>query len=40
MDDSFEGGFNTDIWTKEVAVGGFGYSSSQLLSNCCDADAA
>lgn len=25
MDDSFDSGFNTNIWTKEVQVGGFGY---------------
>ena len=25
MDDDFGGGLNTNIWTKEVEVGGFGY---------------
>jgi hypothetical protein len=24
LDDDFSGGLNTDIWTKEVQVGGFG----------------
>jgi hypothetical protein len=25
MSDDFSGGFNTNIWTKEAEVGGFGY---------------
>ena len=25
LDESWANGFNTDIWTKEVSVGGFGY---------------
>lgn len=24
LDDSFDGGFNTNVWTKEAQVGGFG----------------
>lgn len=27
LDDDFAGGLNTNIWTKEVEVGGFGYVS-------------
>lgn len=27
LDDDFSGGFNTDVWTKESEVGGFGYAS-------------
>lgn len=30
IDDSFGGGFNTDVWTKEVAVGGFGYDATPV----------
>lgn len=26
MDENFDGGLNTDVWTKEVTVGGFGYA--------------
>lgn len=29
LDDTFGNGLNTDVWTKEVQVGGFGYVSPQ-----------
>jgi hypothetical protein len=26
LNDDFSGGFNTNVWTKEAEVGGFGYA--------------
>lgn len=29
--DDFTGGLNSNVWTKEVEVGGYGYASPSLL---------
>ena len=33
MDEDFSGGLDTNIWTKEVELGGFGYAALILLMN-------
>lgn len=36
LDEDWSNGFNTDVWTKEVELGGYGYAWIEMRRMCHD----